>query len=388
MATITLSDTDNLQEAIEDATAGDTLNLHAGTYTSPGNANTEIVNQESVFYLNKTLTIQGFANEARPVLTYDPLDVPHLAPSNGYGHILFVGSPGFPDAPNVVLRHLEVVGMNALEIPSGENGYIGGYCIQFRPTTGLFAGSIIEDCIARDHTFGIGMDANGGIIRYCEVHHCGAAHPDSRFHGMYLDAASPDGITVAYNYLHHNSGYGLHCYSAPVNYKIYGNVSVHNSYGLLLTGEGHTVVNNVFAFNDGGGITPNDSSRSNVTGYASDTTFENNLMWGDGLQGHDLNWDATQSSCTFRNNCYGGVVDSFHASDLRIDPKFLVASPDGFADFRLRGNSPVGRAGLAQSAPYNVLFSQLMTEFGADTLTLGAYTPIGAFTYGGVISRG
>jgi hypothetical protein len=204
-----------------------------------------------------------------------------------------------------------------------------------------------------------------------------------------LNVASPNGITVAYNYVHHCSGYGLHCYSAPVNFTIYGNVIVNNSFGLLLTGTGHTVVNNTISHNDGGGLTPDDEFRTNVVGYAATTVFENNVMWGQSGNAGDISWDANSATCTFRNNCYEervGSVESYDASDVRTDPQFAVADPSGFSDLRLKGGSSCIRAGIAQDAPYSAMFSPNAATMDFVLTTMSPMS-IGAFAYGGLLSR-
>lgn len=351
MATITVNSGDNLQTAINDATAGDTLRIRAGTFTGY----TAAVYPAASFKLTKQLTLQRYPGDARPVITYDPANVPWLSASDGYGPTFFV----VPGVVGAVLDGLEVVGVNAV----GDSGtFHGGECVWFGSAGSGCPNGTVRNCVIRDGYTGILYGNNSGLFENNEVRNIGVAHPDFRLHAIYLFGG--DNTTIRYNFLHHTSGYGLHIYT-PTNAKIYGNISTHNGGGGTVYGSGHLIYNNTISWNDGGGIMPLDQNRLGLridTG-CSGVVVRNNLMWKNGvdnsMSGRDFCVLGTTGN-TYDHNLYNSTDNSsawpgttVDATDIRTDPLFVSASPSDWKDFKLSPTSPARQAGLDLASPYN-----------------------------------
>ena len=353
MATIEVRAGDDLQVALNDASVGDTLRVHFGTFIHASQQRAGVpAGEMCVFNVpHSGLTLQAYG-DGTPLLTYDPANPPWQTINSCYGAVLW-----WPRSiQNITIDGFEIVGMNALGsvVPVAENLCLG--------TEGDPGATIVRNCILRDGNFGIVDSGTGALYELNQIYNMGAANPDSRLHGIYADGANQ---TIRYNYIHHCTGYGIHGYSAPANLSIYANTVVHNGGGLLVTGDGHRLINNTIAWNDGGGIVANDGNRIGLIGYSTNTVVENNNLWGNGKQTGsrnygDVQWDSTFSSATWRKNCYntignsGSSQTSYDPSDKRDDPQFFVATPQSFYDFRIPQSSSCWHTGLAQSAPYNV----------------------------------
>lgn len=370
MTTITVNSGDNLQTAIDDATAGDVLDIRAGTYTGVTVPTGRPATSKVCFKVEKQLTFQRHSGDAMPRITYDPANPPYDTLNTCYGSVFYIGGPSGVDG--AVFDGLEIVGMNALGAPASVANNV---CLNFN---GAGLAHIVRNCLIRDGNFGVLMESPGGLIEKNEVRYMGQVNPDSRLHGIYGDVG--DGMVIRNNYVHHCTGYGIHDYSAPLNHKIYGNIVVHNGGGLLVTGDGHSIYGNTIAWNEGGGLVPNDGTRIGVIGYSTNTLFKNNIVWGNGLPAGvsrnygDFQWDNSNVSLTEDHNLIGTYSfwysagyhadDSWlDASDLRVNPLFVNGSPQDWLDFRTASNSPCKGAGASLSAEFNQAIDPASTDW-------------------------
>lgn len=361
----------SLADAIPALNAGGTILLRSGTHT----AITDFGGgSQCCFWINKALTIQNYNGEAA-TLTY-PAGTPPLIGSD-YGPIIYatVGS--------WTLDGVTVSGTRPLgDSPGGGDTDVN---IQFGATIGDMT---IRRCtITNAGHAGIKFQATSGQV-LVERNHFGTTGFTGRDHHVYAhDGNATYPAIFRFNEMTAASGYALHWYDQAVNMQAYGNIIHHcgGNYtpvgggGILMSGTGHTVINNTIADCTGyGGIV----FWKNAAGG---NTVKNNIVRNGANVTDDIVLDASFGPNTAGHNNKHTISSDPNGAyapggtDLDINPLFTSGSPATWTDYTLQGGSPMIAAGEAQSAPYNQALDPAQTttptaKTQANPPTIGGFT--------------
>jgi len=180
----------SIQSAIDDSAPGDTVTVHAGTYTEP-----QIV-------INRSVTVRAAPGEARP----------HLA-GNVTSHNYAVVSV---TAAGAVFSGVEVTNEYVSDFPNAypapTTGRATGYLVYVDATA---ASVTIDDCVLHHGRHGIYAGGDDVTITHCDIH-------DFTQEGIWL--AGPGACTVKANWIHDTSWFDLR----PAN------ISSGQVFGILL----------------------------------------------------------------------------------------------------------------------------------------------------------
>jgi parallel beta-helix repeat protein len=231
-------------------------------------------------------------------------------------------------------------------------------------------------------------DAHHLELLNCDSHHNGSS---PSYHGGYWSAQDS---LIEGNQFHDNASLGIQIQEASGtlgsnnnifrNNRIYGNPEQ----GLHVDGQDNLIYNNVI-YNNGSGVTTFNGSFGSdrnkfysntvygntgeafyiaVFGPSADTDIQNNIMFGNGVDGVVLGSEAINTTILY-NLCSSSGPNCSGPTNVHGDPGFRSA-PD--ADFHIdSASSPVVNAGATLGAPFDVDIEGLSRPAGQ--YTIGAY---------------
>ncbi len=349
-ATITVSPGQSIQAAVNSASAGDTIQIHAGTYN-------ESVTVSKSGSAGSPTKVMGFPGE-RPVIDGQNsrseglsirgsyITVSNIKITNHTGHDVDIDG-----ASNVVVDNLEVyVTGRALHIQNSNNVTVRNSTITTptntpRQTDGIYSQRNKNNIYENNHIIIYNNDTTG--------------HDDAI--QMYLD----DSMIVRNNYL------------AQVNSKT---SNAQCLYATTMAGTSY-FYNNVVNM---GNAQSNGLSFRRLPTLGGTGTVEivGNTVYGQRL-GHGI-WVTETDNPVVKNNLVytpsgatltlsGSTAGVSNNIGTNTDPKFVNIAGQ---DFHLQSSSPAINAGASLGAPYNV-------DKDGNARPLGGGWDIGAYEYGG-----
>jgi parallel beta-helix repeat protein len=228
-----------------------------------------------------------------------------------------------------------------------------------------------------------GGDSNFPLIQSIENEILNVEITGNAGYGMYVAGSSN---LIDGNYIHDNSGYGVHIYSSGHNginnNTIRNNRIVHNGYNnsnpvgscalLLSSGDNNIAYNNLVLDHNGCGIqiyrgTTNAQAYNNtIVGNATECIYNQSASSGSIIR----NNICYNNGRDITNDGSGAIID--HNTTNAINPQFANAAS---ADFRLQSNSSMIDAGL--------IISIVTTDIARISRPQAKGYDIGAYEYVG-----
>jgi hypothetical protein len=327
-----------LQHAASVATAGATMHVEPGTYSTGG-----------------TLTINPSGTSAAPITFLS--DVPQGAKIVSSNPSVVVDIEG----SNVVFQGFDLTDTNpsayaGVRIAGSYNKVVGNYIHDIstaNPTCPDGEGGIYDAYQSGGHD----NDEIANLIARIGPRGCGFIH------GIYK---ANQGGHVLNNIIAQISGYGIHCWHACTGITVANNTVLNSGSGGMTFGDGDApangnslfgnsiVSNNISVNNNGYGIREYEYSGQNTIG--ANNQFLNNLVYGNSRGGFSLlNGNTAQHT-------------------IAADPQLVNYQADGTGDYHLQAGSPAIGAGTSIGAP--------STDFSGILRLPGIGDDIGAYAYG------
>lgn len=339
--------------------AGDTLQIHAGTYTGARN----VIDSQSFVVPSGTswsnvVTIGSFPGETVIV-----------RPPNGTSAIrLTTGAPQYLVIQDLVLDMVNTSGCS-LSAPSGiylSSGANHNRLLRLEVKNGMGIGVVFSD---HNGNSPFNEFVNGS------VHDVGTGCDVNYAYGFYVFTS--DNLFEG-NDIYNNNGYGMHLYdeSAPtnINRNIVRRNRIHDNgtgggpnYGFVIAWGADNIIHDNLVYRNRGGI--------QVYSGSQNTQVYNNTIFGNRDEGIALQYFATRP--IVRNNIvygngaaivnYGGSGTPIIDHNLTTDPRFVNAAG---SDFRLQAGSGAENTGAT--------LTQVPTDFTGVARPQGSAFDIGA----------
>jgi hypothetical protein len=214
-------------------------------------------------------------------------------------------------------------------------------------------------------------------VQYCQLH-------GSAGHGFQIDGGGT-GITLAYNIVYNNGGYGYVDNSGST-----GNPQVL-LYNNVFWANGSSSNPGNLEISANGGTTAKNNIIGQANGASAGTGYEVRALAGSWLTASDYNdWyhSGGGNFMSYQGKAYSLAgwrsATGQDAHSLSIDPQFVSSSPSGPNDFKLRPTSPVIGAGANLGTAYENGLDSQSPDFPYATLNENLSGPgwdIGAFVF-------